>query len=225
MINNSYAISNKNNITVGSCFDYPPLTYISNGSYVGSDIKIIQDFAKDNNMTIHFIKTSWPKLEEDLKNNVFDVAVGGINDTSSRRKKFLLSDNIGSSRKVALIRCEDINRFKTLAAIDQSSIKVVENKGGANQDFAFNTLKKAQITVVKNNQLPFDYLLNKQADVMFTDNIEAFYKHNTQPKLCEANLDKEFPVSFKVFLFAKNSSGKKLQKQFNVWWKNKLSNK
>lgn len=226
LISNVYSVSAKNIINVGSCFDYPPLTYINNtGKYSGSDIQIIEDFAKDNNITIHFVKTSWPKLEDDLKSEKFDIAVGGISNSLNRQKLFLLSEPITNTQKVPLIRCEDINRFRTLDSIDQPSTRVIENEGGTNQKFAISILKVAPITIVKNNKMPFDYLINKQADVMFTDSIEAIYKHSIEPKLCVAKIDKDFPVSYKVFLFTNNDLGTKLHQQFNSWWKNKLNNK
>ena len=49
-------------LLVGTTADYPPLTYKVGSDYAGSDIKIVQDFAKSQNMDIKFIATSWQCL-------------------------------------------------------------------------------------------------------------------------------------------------------------------
>lgn len=210
-----------NSIVVGSTFDYPPLTYIQNNQYLGDDVKIIQEFAADNKLDVKFVKTTWPTLSQDLQNNKFDIAVGGISENAIRKKLFLLSVPYGHSSKVPLIRCSDSTKFTSLSTIDLPQTRVVENKGGTNESFAKIIIKNAPITVVNDSQQPFLDLLNNKADVMFTDDIEASYRHQLMPKLCVAKLDERFPVTNKVFLFGKTIRGKELQRQFNSWWKSK----
>src|SRR5579863_5938461 len=200
-------------IVAGSTFDYPPLTYTEDGKYLGYDVKIMQDFAKYNNLTLQWVKTSWPTLNDDLLSNKFIVAAGGISDNPNRRKLFSISDPIFITRKAALIRCKDIDKFHTLADIDSPQIKVVENRGGTNLQVAKEHLKLAQIITSPNNQLPFEYLLQGTADVMFTDDIEIKYKHHKNPLLCMAKLNEQFQATNKVILFANNDIGKKLQLQ------------
>ena len=151
----SYCFAKNMQIRVGSTFDYPPLTYTESGIYIGRDIKIIKDFAKSNNIDIVFIKTSWPNLNQDLINNKFDIAVGGISINDTRQKLFLFSSPVSQTKKAALILCENINKFKTLASINNPMTNIVENKGGANETFAKSTTPNANIIIVQNNILPF----------------------------------------------------------------------
>ena len=209
-----------NELVVGSTFDYPPLTYLQDGKYLGDDIKMMQDFSRDNKFILQWVKTSWPNLKNDLLTNKFTVAAGGISDNLERRKLFLISNPLYVTRKAALIRCADISKFRTLAAIDSSTTRVVENAGGTNRQFAAGNLKNAQIITVANNQLPFEYLLQNKADVMFTDDVEVNYKHQKNSLLCMAKLDAQFPATNKVVLFANNENGKRLQLKFNAWWQN-----
>ena len=205
-------------ILVGSTFDYPPVTYIESGQYKGHDIRIMQAFAKDNNLTIKFVKTTWPTLSKYLLDNKFTIAIGGISATTERKQLFLLSSPIGTSRKVPLIRCADMQKFNSVSKINSPNTRIVENIGGTNQKFAEENFSSANIILVNNNQLPFAYLSNKKADVMFTDNIEAEYKHQKNPKLCIAKLEKQFPASDKIFLFNKTEAGQELNLMFNKWW-------
>ena len=119
-------------LKVGSTFDYPPLTYIQNGKYVGDDIRIIEDFAKTNKLKINFTKTYWKSLSKDLNNGMFDVAVGGITDNPERKNLFLISLPISQFSKSALVICEDKTKYSSLKQINVKKVRVVENIGGTN---------------------------------------------------------------------------------------------
>ena len=98
-VTNAYA-ANNNLILIGTTGDYPPLTFRSESGYSGKDIEIIMNFAKDENLSIKFIPTTWQAMSQDLSSNKFDAAVGGISENQSRKELFYLSDAIESSAKV-----------------------------------------------------------------------------------------------------------------------------
>lgn len=208
-------------LLVGTTGDYPPLSIYSQGKFSGKDIQIIQNFATANQFKLEFVQTSWMTLSADLAANKFTIAVGGISSNPQRMKLFYLSAPIEHSEKVPLIKCKDLKRFNNFAAIDQENIIVVENRGGTNQDFALKNIKKATIILLPNNYDALARLTAKKnpADVMFTDDIEANYRHQINSKLCLAILPEKFPSADKVFLFQKTPSGQQLQKTFNHWWK------
>lgn len=212
------ALSSPLPILVGSTFDYPPLTYIENHQYMGHDIEIIQNFAKNNQLDIKFIPTQWQTLNQDLLEQKFAIAVGGISINPTRQQLFLLSKPIDFSQKVVLMRCNNLKKFNTTLAINQPTTKIVENKGGTNQSVAEASFPKAQLLIVDNNQLPFIYLIKNKADVMLTDSIEAKYVTQKKPQLCFSDLHNAFPQTAKVFLFNKTTTGQKLQQQFDQWW-------
>lgn len=216
-LQNLYA--NGSIVFVGSTFDYPPLSYIEHNHHTGNDVKIIHAFAKDNNLKVEFIKTSWPALTTDMLNNHFVIAIGGITDTPSYRKNALVSLPIARFNEAALIRCKDMNKYASLTQINKPKTKVVANYDGTNLLTTKKYITKAKIIVVKNNQLKIQYLLNKKADVTLTDSIEASYQHNLHPYLCSVDLKNSgFPINNKVFLFSKDKKGHYLRNLFNRWW-------
>lgn len=133
------------------------------------------------------------------------IAMGGIADTSSRRKLFLISNPVKTFGKVALVRCSDIYKYNTLAKINRLSIRVVENIGGTNMKFAKKKLPNSKLILVMENELAFKFLLEHKADVMITDSIEANYKHKTIPALCVANPYHPFTKENMVYLLPKNN--------------------
>ena len=95
-------IREKGIIKVGTTGDYKPFTYIENGEYKGYDIEVVKLLAKNLNVDIEFIPTTWKKLSEDLQNKKYDIAVGGISINSEREKISEMTDSYLTSGKCYL---------------------------------------------------------------------------------------------------------------------------
>ncbi len=205
-------------LLVGTTGDYPPLTIYHHDSqkFTGSEIHLIEAFAKDNHRKVEFVHTTWSTLSTDLAQGKFQVAVGGISNTPDRARQFLLSEPLSHFGKVALVRCGDQQKYDTLQKIDRYPTRVVENRGGTNEQFALDHIRHTTLIIVPEAHMVFDYLNNGWADVMFTDSTEAVYRQQLpNSQLCAVNPDHPYTDNVKVFLFRKDE--KKLQQQFNSW--------
>ena len=212
------ATANPNILRVGTTGDYPPLTFLNpqTHQYQGTDITLIEAFAKAEHLQIQFVQTTWPTLSQDLLADRFDLAIGGISDSPERQQQFLVSNPIGYTGKIPLVRCADVTQYQTLAAINQPNVRVVENVGGTNLSFAKQSVPKAQLIIVQNNQAPFVYLSQNKADVMLTDSTEAIYRQQITPGLCAVNPTHFLsPATAKVVLFRKDEES--LQHEFNLY--------
>ena len=140
---------------------------------------------------------------------------GGISITQQRAAHFLFTKPVLQFGKIPLMRCDDINRFASLQDIDQANVRIVENAGGTNAMFARKTIKHAKIIIVNSNQATIQYLLKRQADEMFTDNIEAHYREKIIPGLC---VNKSIPLltrNYKAYMLPRKSS--QFLKRVNAW--------
>ncbi len=131
-----------------------------------------------------FVRTSWPTLLDDLRRGQFDVAIGGISATPARAAAAALSIPYRSGGKTLIARCADAGRFTSLAAIDQPGVRVIENPGGTNEEYARTHLARAHIRLFPNNAAIFDELLADRADVMITDDTEVELQTRRHPQLC-----------------------------------------
>ncbi len=204
-------------LKVGTAGDYKPVTWFDEetGTYHGTAIDLIKAFAKDRGYKIEFVKTTWPTLMEGLESGLYQVAAGGISKTEARARAALLSLPVAKTGKVALVRCADKARFQSLDQIDREGVRVVENRGGTNESFAHAHIDHATLTIVPNNLLPFDYLREGKADVMFTDSTEAVYIQHQNGGLCAAHPDRPYTHIDKVFLFRKDEDA--LRDEFDAW--------
>ncbi|TNE61897.1 MAG: transporter substrate-binding domain-containing protein [Alphaproteobacteria bacterium] len=205
-------------IMVGTTGDYRPVTWLNTetGTFEGTDIDLIQRFARDNGLVLDFSRTSWPTLMDDLLTGKFALAVGGISRTADREAVALMSLPLEITGKVALVRCGEQESYSSLAAIDRAGVQVVENPGGTNERFARGHIRAAKLSILADNHEPFDWLKAGRADVMFTDSIEARYLEAQKTGLCAVNADQPFTRVEKVFLFHKDQAA--LRDRFNDWF-------
>lgn len=204
-------------LRVGTTGDYPPVTCHdpSTGTFSGQDIALIREFARDQHYTVEFVLTSWPSLLQDLLGGLFEIAVGGISWTERRAALALTSEPIGFTGKVALVRRGEESKYGSLEAIDTARTVVVEDSGGTNERFARRHVQRAMLTVLPDNEMPFAYLLDRRADVMFTDSVEALYRQTIMPELRAVRPQQPYTRVEKVFLFRKDRQA--LRDQFDHW--------
>ncbi len=147
-----------------------------NGQYsVFIGIDVAGEIAKRLGVGIQFVPTSWPTLTADVqaKPQTFDLAIGGITITDARRETMLMSDGYLANGKTILCRAAEADRYKSLADIDKSEVRVMVNPGGLNEKFANENLTHATVIVhPKNEEIP-SLIAEGEADVMITEITEA----------------------------------------------------
>ncbi|MEN9704667.1 MAG: hypothetical protein RLZZ393_546 [Pseudomonadota bacterium] len=192
-------------LRVGSTGDYPPFTYRepSAGRFIGSDIDLAQSLAEHLGRRLEVVPTTWKTLSEDMQAGRFEIALGGVSITADRARLGRFSRPYLQDGKTPIVRCEDVRRFQTVAAINQPSVRVIVNAGGTNERFARAHLGRSTLSVVASNLAVFDSILHRRADVMVTDAIETRLQQQLRPGLCAVHPDRPFERSAKaVFLSA-----------------------
>ena len=188
-------IVERGTLLVGTTGDYRPLSFCEpDGTYWGFGIEIAKEIAKYLGVEISFVKTSWPTLTADVlaEPQTFDLAIGGITITDTRRENMLMSDGYLANGKTILCRASEADRFCSLADIDKSEVTVMVNPGGLNEKFANENLTHANIVVhQKNEEIP-TLVAEGAADVMITEITEAPYYVQTDNRLAAPLLNAPF---------------------------------
>ena len=188
-------IVGRGTIFFGTTGDYRPLSFCeSDGTYWGFGIDVAGEIAKRLGVGIQFVPTSWPTLTADVQAEpqTFDLAIGGITITDARRETMLMSDGYLANGKTILCRAAEADRYKSLADIDKSEVRVMVNPGGLNEKFANENLTHAQIIVwQKNEEIPTQ-VAEGEADVMITEITEAPWYVQNDPRLAAPLLNAPF---------------------------------
>ena len=186
----------KPELRVGVPGDYAPFAMAKGDSLVGSDILMLRALAAAMHVRMIFVKTSWPTLLRDMKENRFDLAIGGISITPERLAIAPFSILYHSGGKTFLCLRKDSLRFLTPVGVNRLGVRLIVNKGGTNESVARAQFSLATLLVYPNNTGVFDEILAGRADVMLTDDTEADLKVRQYPQLCRslkgtiANYDK-----------------------------------
>lgn len=167
---------------------------------------------------------------DDLLNNKFDIATGGITRNTDRQKKAYLSQGYISFGKVPLIRKSDKDKYKSIEDINKLSVRIAVNPGGTNEVFVREHLSKATITVINNNLEIPSLIANEKYDVMITDTLEAIIYSKDNPQLYAALTDTPFTKNEKGYMILRGDfifssylelwmDEMKLQGKFDQWHK------
>ena len=190
-----WRIQERGKLLVGTTGDYRPLSYReADGNYWGFGIEMAKKIAERIGVGIEFVQTSWPTLTADVlaEPKTFDLAIGGITITDTRRETMLMSEGYLANGKTILCRASESDRYKSLADIDKPEVRVMVNPGGLNEKFANQNLTHATIIVhQKNEEIP-SLIAKGEADVMITEITEAPYYVQTDTRLAAPLLNDPF---------------------------------
>jgi cyclohexadienyl dehydratase len=135
-----------------------------------------------------------------------DLAVGGISVTLDRQKRAFFSDPYMVNGKAPITRCENVGKFQTIADIDKPGVTVIENPGGSNERFARANFKQAKIVIFDDNTKIFDEILNRRADVMISESVEAVVQQRVKPGLCAVNPTKPLQYGEMAYLLPRGDT-------------------
>ena len=136
------------------------------------------------NVRAVFVPTAWSKLSADFTAQRFDIAVGGVTRLPPREALGPFARTIYVDGKRPIARCADRDRFTSIEAIDQPTVRAVVNPGASNEEFAHTRFPHAQLTVHADNATVFDEIVAGRADVMVTDGIEVDHQASLHHELC-----------------------------------------
>ena len=188
-------ITKRGKLLVGTTGDYRPLSYReADGNYWGFGIEVAQKIAERIGVGIEYVQTSWPTLTADVQAEpqTFDLAIGGITITDTRKETMLMSNGYLANGKTILCRAADVNRYHSLADLNKSEVRVMVNPGGLNERFANENLTHATIIVYQKNEEIPNQVAEGHADVMITEITEAPWYVQNDPRLAAPLLNAPF---------------------------------
>ena len=188
-------IQERGKLLVGTTGDYRPLSYReADGNYWGFGIEMAEKIANRLGVSIEFVHTSWPTLTADVltEPQTFDLAIGGITITDTRKETMLMSDGYLCNGKTILCRSSEADHYKSLADLDKPEVRVMVNPGGLNEKFANANLTHATIIVYQKNEEIPNQVAEGHADVMITEITEAPWYVQNDPRLAAPLLNAPF---------------------------------
>lgn len=195
--------------------DYKPYSFLKpDGQFEGIDIDAAQNLAQSMNVKAEFIRTSWSNLMNDFIAKC-DIAVGGVSTSLERQKRAFFTQPYMVDGKTPIVRCGDVDKYQTLAQIDQPGVRTIVNPGGTNEKFAKQFFTHSQLIEYPDSVSIFKQILNGQADVMVTDASETLLQQKLNPGLCSVHPDKPFQFGERAYLLPRGDAA--FQQYVDQW--------
>jgi cyclohexadienyl dehydratase len=208
-------------LKVGMTGDYAPFSLTGpDGRISGADVTMAQELARELNVSLVMVPTTWKSLQHDFQENSFDIAMGGVSVTPDRAAIGDFSIPVIRDGKRPIVRCADKGRYNSINSIDRPDVRVAVNAGGSNERFAKANFTHARLEVYPDNRTIFDAIAAGRADVMVTDGTEVDYQARRHPDiLCSATVTDSFDHFDKAYWMTRDPA---LKAAVDTWLERSL---
>jgi cyclohexadienyl dehydratase len=169
----SVAAKERGVLRVGSSGDYAPFSSTPEDVWTGLDVDLAMRLAKDLGARIEFVPFAWKGLAGDVERRRFDVAASGITVRGDRALVGRFSRPYAITGAVALVRRGDRARLSSLAALNQSGVRLVVNRGGHLERVARRLFPAATLVPLDENVALASRVTSGAADAAVSDSAEA----------------------------------------------------
>ena len=182
-------------LRVGTMGDPPPFSIVTDDGYSGIDIELAEDLARELGRRLVITRTTWRTLVADAEAGQFDLAMSGINVTESRSASLDFSRPYADGARIAVVRCDDVQRFGTLEDLNRPEVTIVAQTGTSTLETVREHLPLARVAEYESTEAASLGLLAGEGDVL----VGTVYRHVQHSGLC-ATLGGEtfFPTSIAV---------------------------
>ena len=196
-------------LRVGTTGDYKPMSYLN--------VEMAESLAQFLGVKLEYVPTTWKTLQADTLADKFDVAMCGVTVTDARKAVMAMSDPYLTFGKTVLVQKKAEGQFKSLADVNQSTVRVMYNPGGTNEKFAKEMTPKAQLIMHELNAEIPGLVADDKADAMITETMEARRYVRDNAKLAAPLIDEPFTQNHFGVLMKKDFP--KLLAKTNEWMK------
>lgn len=163
-------IKKNNQLKVCVWPEYYGISYLDERTQklVGIDSDLAQELAKDLNVELSFVSSSFAALIPDITTNKCDIAMFAIGNTPQRREQIRFTTPHLSS-DIYAIATKSNKRINTWDDIDKKGVVVAVAKGTYHEPVMKEKLKHAELLVVENMHAREQEVQSGRADVFMTD--------------------------------------------------------
>lgn len=154
-------------LTVATSPDYAPYEFIDltkegQNRYVGADIDLAKFIAKELGLKLEIKPMEFDIALNSVSSGIADLCISGVSYSSDRASTALFSKcyyGDGDGGQVVVIKKSDQNKFKTLADLNKSEVKIASQNGSVQAELVEGQLPNATNMAV--TDLPQTYTLLK----------------------------------------------------------------
>ena len=161
-------------LRVGTTGDWNPMSMKdpASGSYVGFDIDVMTELAKDLGVEVEFVPTEWKTLVPGIVADKYDISTSA-SITAQRIRSVGFTESYYQLGTVPLTQKTNAERFTSWEDINKPDVTVAVTLGTSQEQQVKTLFPDATIRTIEAPARDFQEVLAGRADVSVTSNVEA----------------------------------------------------
>ncbi|MEM7301437.1 MAG: transporter substrate-binding domain-containing protein [Pseudomonadota bacterium] len=177
-------ILNTGVLKVGTTGDWNPMTMkdVTNNSYTGYDIDVMNELAKDLGVKVEFVPADWKTLVSGVTAGKYHMT-GSASVSPARAKATGYSTPYFSLATVPLILKKNADKFKDWDDMNKGDVTVAATLGTTQEKQVKQFFPDAKHQIVEAPARDFQEVLAGRADAHITSNVEALKLVEKYPQM------------------------------------------
>lgn len=162
-------------LRVGTTGDFNPMTVrdIASGGYMGHEIDVATELAKDMGVELELVPTDWKTMIAGVLTDKFDIVMSGTSMNVGRAKVVGFTNPTIYVTTVPMALTTNLETYKTWADVNKAGIKVAVILGTVFEEEARAVFPDATIVTVEAPATGYQEVLSGRAEVTITSNVDA----------------------------------------------------
>jgi cyclohexadienyl dehydratase len=192
-------------IRVGTTGDWNPMTMrdTATNTYIGFDIDVVTELAKDLGVKLTFVSTEWKTLVSGMVAGKYDISTSA-SITPSRIRTVGFTRSYYQVGTVPVALKKNVSRFTGWEAINRKDVRVAVTLGTSFEQQVKQFFPQSTIKAVEAPARDFQEVLSGRAEVSITSNLEASKLIRTYPQLAIVPVDKPRSPADLAFITPQN---------------------
>ena len=208
-------------LKVGTTGDWDPMTMKdpATNKYVGFDIDVMQELAKDMGVKITFVPTEWKTIVSGITAGRYDISTS-VTKTPKRAEVAGFTDTYYKYGTVPLVLKKNLKKYSTWNSLNNKSVTIATTLGTSQEEKAKEFFPMSKLQSVESPARDFQEVLAGRADGNITSSTEANKLVIKYPQLAIVP-DGEKNPAFLAMMVGKNDQI--WNDYVNAWIKDKKS--
>jgi cyclohexadienyl dehydratase len=176
----AHADSNLNKILssgelkVGTTGDWDPMTMKdpATNKYVGFDIDVMRELAKDMGVKVTFVPTEWKTIVSGITSGRYDISTS-VTKTPKRAEVAGFTDTYYKYGTVPVVLKKNLKKYPTWKSLNDKKVTIATTLGTSQEEKAKEFFPKSKLQSVEAPARDFQEVLAGRADGNITSSTEA----------------------------------------------------
>ena len=197
-------INSSGELRVGTTGDWDPMTMKdpATNKYIGFDIDVMKELAKDMGVKVKFVPTEWKTIVSGITANRYDISTS-VTKTPKRAEVAGFTETYYKYGTVPLVLKKNSKKFSTWNSLNNKDVTIATTLGTSQEEKAKEFFPKSKLKSVEAPARDFQEVLSGRADGNITSSTEANKLVIKYPQLAIVN-DGEKNPAFLAMMVDKN---------------------